>query len=188
MSDNDEDVDDVNLAGQSWSAGSNDATAAAEPLWPSMAAKSRTLLALIVMVIICDLTLYRCEGFAGVAVFLIVAPVVLLCARSRSVVGPATVVCGVFLVCLAGRLAWCGSPLALFSGFGVFAAFAVSLNGRKPFVLRTLAQCGLAVPYGAEVLGQLASGTRSVVTQEPSVQRAGTLSIIIPILAVSALV
>ncbi len=157
-----------------------------EPFWPSNAAMCRTFVALIVMVILSDLTIYHGEGFAGIAVFMVLAPVVLFAARPWTRANQATFVCGFFLVCLAGRLAWCGSDLAVICGAGVFLAFSISLNGQQPFVAQTLGLLGLAIPYGVEVLGYFSIGPRSVVTQEPSVRKAGLLSIIVPLLALGA--
>jgi len=157
-----------------------------DTLFDSRAARIRAMLALLAMVIVSDLTIYRGEGFAGAAVFLLVAPAVLVIARPWFVCSVPTVFCGVMLFCLAGRLAWCGSFLAILSGGCVVVAFALSLNGRRPFVLQTLNFSGMTLPYGAEVLNQLGRGTRSVVTHEPTAQRAGCLSVVVPMLACAA--
>jgi len=157
-----------------------------KPFWTSRAAMCRTFVALTAMVILSDLTIYRAEGFAGAAVFLILGPVVLFAARPWTRANQATFVCGFFLLCLAARLVWCGSELAVMCGAGVFLAFSISLNGQKPFVAQTLGLLGLSIPYGVEVVGYFFIGPRSVVTQEPSVRKASLLSVIVPMIAVGA--
>jgi uncharacterized protein DUF4153 len=95
----------------------------------------REVLAILLMVVLADLTIYRSHGFAGYAAFSAVAPFLLLLGcpkRSFSAWLPTT---GLMLLLVAGRLAWCGSGLQIACGLFVLVAFSMAMAGMRPYLL-----------------------------------------------------
>ncbi len=84
-----------------------------------------------------DLTIYRGHGFAGLALLFALAPLLLCMGVFRLRRKTDIVVIGVMLALLAIRLVWCGSTLLAVAGFGLLAAFAMTLSGLRPYVLET---------------------------------------------------
>lgn len=97
----------------------------------------RELAAVAATVILCDLTMYRGQGFAGNALLFVALPVLFVWGAFRPRSGVAAWTTGVMLLLLAARLAWCGSTLAVAMGFALLASFAMALSGQTPFVVET---------------------------------------------------
>ncbi|MFM9960551.1 MAG: DUF4153 domain-containing protein [Planctomycetaceae bacterium] len=115
--------------------------------------RGRELLAVSLLIVLSDLTIYRGQGFAGYGLFFGVAPVLLALgsvSQQRQRVGWFI---AVLLWALAARLAWCGSGLAVCCGFAAVVAFAMTLVNRTPFVMAVLAFAGQTVAAGARGLG-----------------------------------
>ena len=95
----------------------------------------REIGAMILLVMLCDLTIYRGHGFAGYALLFATAPLLLaLGAVRRALTIPFAVVV-VMLIVLVLKLLWCGSVLLVVFGFGLLAAVAMTLTGQCPYVL-----------------------------------------------------
>jgi hypothetical protein len=99
----------------------------------------RELLAAVLAAVLCDLTLYRGEGFAGLALLFLLAPALLLlgCSAPRLNRGLG-IVAGMILL-LSVRLVWLGSVLGVVAGFFLIVASAMCLAGQRPYVLDMLA-------------------------------------------------
>lgn len=95
----------------------------------------REIVCLVLIIVLCDVTVYRGEGFAGYAA--LVAGVSLLLAVGVPSKRP-RVAAWVFAVLVAGasaRLVWCGSGLSVAAGLFVMFGFAMSLVGRTPYMI-----------------------------------------------------
>ena len=120
----------------------------------------RELLALVLMVVLCDLTIYRSHGFAGLALLFALAPVFLwLGAPTRKYHLGFWVVCAMTLL-LSVKLLWAGSILLVVYGFGLMAAFAMTLTGRNPYVLDTVIYATQTGPAGFEGAAHLLRSSR----------------------------
>jgi len=95
----------------------------------------REIVSLILIVVLCDVTIYRGSGFAGYAA--LVAGVSLLLAVGVPTKRPqlATWVFAVLVLGASVRLVWCGSGLSITAGLFVMFGFAMSLVGRTPYVI-----------------------------------------------------
>jgi hypothetical protein len=137
----------------------------------------REIVAVGLMVVLCDLTMYRGTGFAGYALLFALAPVLLVVAAPRLRGNVAMAAIGGMAALLAIRLVWCGSALQTVIGFALLVAFAVSLTGMKPYVLET-------VVFGAQSLIAGFEGARSygrfLTQRSPAVGRVPWLSVVLP--------
>ncbi|MFT4556142.1 MAG: hypothetical protein ACI92S_001482 [Planctomycetaceae bacterium] len=95
----------------------------------------REIVSLVLIVVLCDVTIYRGSGFAGYAA--LVAGVSLLLAVGVPTKRPqlATWVFAVLVAGASARLVWCGSGLSITAGLFVMFGFAMSLVGRIPYVI-----------------------------------------------------
>ncbi|NLS91242.1 MAG: DUF4173 domain-containing protein [Planctomycetaceae bacterium] len=98
----------------------------------------RELLAVLLMVVLADLAIYRSDGYAGYALFFALSPVLLLFGSPRRVLSGWLLITGLMLLVLAGRLVWCGSGLQIGCGLFVLAAFSMAMAGMRPFVLELI--------------------------------------------------
>ena len=114
----------------------------------------RELLAVIAVIVLADLTIFRASGYAGGALFLVVAPVLLLIAspapRLSSILGGI----GVMLWILAARLVWQGVAVSGLAGLILITAFAMSLAGRIPYILELT---GFAFKAWVDAVGAIRS-------------------------------
>jgi hypothetical protein len=95
----------------------------------------REVLAVLLLVAVGDVTIYRGHGFTGFAVFFLLAPFLLWMGAPRAR-RPAALWCVLLmLLALAGKLVWCGSTAIVVIGFGLLVAFAMALAGLVPHVL-----------------------------------------------------
>ncbi len=95
----------------------------------------RELLAVLMLVAVGDVTIYRGHGFTGFAVFFLLAPLLLWMGSSRTR-RPAALWCVLLmLLALACKLVWCGSTPIVVIGFALLIAFAMALAGLVPYVL-----------------------------------------------------
>ncbi|HVA48360.1 MAG TPA: hypothetical protein VNH11_18480 [Pirellulales bacterium] len=97
----------------------------------------RELLAVVVAVVLCDLAIYRGQGFAGYALLFVVLPVVFAWGAFHPRRGAAVWTIGAMPALLAAKTIWCGSVLLVAAGFSLLAAFAMALSGQTPFVAET---------------------------------------------------
>lgn len=87
---------------------------------------------------LCDITIYRGQGFAGYALLFAVASVLLWIASRQRCRHTSFWVVAAMLLALAGKMVWCGSHLLTATGFTLVVAFAMTLVGFRPYVLDTL--------------------------------------------------
>lgn len=157
---------------------SNPAIAAQRDVQPSVRAKE--LLALLVLVVLCDLTIYRGRGFAGYAALFLASPLLLAWGAFRPRLGPTTWLVGLMSILLAAKLLWCGSALLVACGFALFAASAMTLSGQTPHVAETVVFVSTTIAAGYRRLNQygaMAAGS--------SLMRASWLNVTMPLAALA---
>jgi Arc/MetJ-type ribon-helix-helix transcriptional regulator len=99
----------------------------------------RELFAAVSAAVLCDLTLYRGEGFAGCAVLFLAAPILLLLGRETPRLNRGFGLVAGMILLLSVRLVWLGSVLGVVAGFVLIVASAMCLAGRRPYVLDVVA-------------------------------------------------
>ena len=98
----------------------------------------REVVALTLLVLACDLTVYRSTGYAGPGVLFLVAPLLLWLGTVRRICDSSLWLLIPMLVSLSARLLWCGSFLAIASGFALLVLFAMSLAGLRPYLTQAV--------------------------------------------------
>ena len=115
---------------------------------PIRPVSKREFLAILLLVILADLTIYRGEGYAGLTAFVVLAPFLLLIGAGKR---PRTLLAAFVasLLLLAGlKLIWAGTPLAAFFGIVLVLAFAMEITGITPYVLDIAGFAAHLVPAG----------------------------------------
>jgi hypothetical protein len=140
----------------------------------------REIVSLVLIVVLCDVTIYRGSGFAGYAA--LVAGVSLLLAVGVPTKRPklATWVFAVLVVGAAVRLVWCGSELSMTAGLFVMFGFAMSLVGRTPYMIHTVVFATQAFAAGHHGLNHYWSSTARI-KPPPRVQN--IFALILPVIA-----
>ncbi|MCA9025504.1 MAG: DUF4173 domain-containing protein [Planctomycetaceae bacterium] len=110
------------------------------------------LLALLLLVVLSDLTIYRGEGFAGFAALLVFGPTIIWMGVARRSRTGATMAVATLLLLAACKLLWCGSILLVVCGVTLMFAFAMSLTGQIPYVLETFLFAAQTFTAGARGL------------------------------------
>jgi hypothetical protein len=141
----------------------------------------RELLAVALLVVLCDLTIYRGHGFAGYTALFFLSPLLLAYGAFRPPGGRAAWIVGVMLLLLAARLLWCGSGLLVAYGFSLLATMAMALAGQTPHVAETAVFASQSIAAGYKRLAQYG---RSVARS--SVSRIPLLNIGLPLAALVA--
>ncbi len=77
--------------------------------------RANELVAVLAWVVLSDLTIYRGHGFAGYAALFLASPLLLVLGAYRSRLGRVAWLTGCFLMLLAAKLFWCGSPFLVLS-------------------------------------------------------------------------
>jgi len=93
------------------------------------------LLVLLLLVILSDAAIYQARGYAGPAVYLGMAPLLMACGAVRRCWNWQTILVLIMVWGIAGRLLWCGSWLAVAGGFIFLGAVSLSLAGGSVFIL-----------------------------------------------------
>ena len=96
------------------------------------------LVAVVLLVVLCDLAIYRGEGFAGYAALIAVAPFLMCAVTFRPRRYADLLIVAGMLGLLAVRMAMCGWSLQNVLGFALLAAFAMTLSGLRPHVLEAV--------------------------------------------------
>jgi hypothetical protein len=140
----------------------------------------REIVSLVLIVVLCDVTIYRGSGFAGYAA--LVAGVSLLLAVGVPTKRPklATWVFAVLVVGAAVRLVWCGSELSMTAGLFVMFGFAMSLVGRTPYMIHTVVFATQAFAAGHHGLNHYWSSMARI-KPPPRVQN--IFALILPVIA-----
>jgi hypothetical protein len=105
---------------------------------PAEPVRLRELAAVLLIVALSDITIYRGHGFAGVALLLVVCPFLLATGCAKPSFRAVSWVIAGMLLLLAGRLIWLGSALGVASGVALLVALAVALQGRTPHVVEVV--------------------------------------------------
>lgn len=148
---------------------------------PQPPVRWRELLAVGLLVVLCDLTIYRGQGFAGYAALFFLSPLLLAWGAYRPRLGPSAWIAGAMLALLAAKSVWCGSALLVAAGFALLAAFAAGLSGQTPFVMETIVFVSLAVAAGYKRLNHYGRSTTA-----SSRMQASALNIAMPLAALIA--
>jgi hypothetical protein len=169
--------------GEGWSPGHTQAPgtqlleAASESPTP---VRWRELLAVFLLVVLADVTVYRGPGFAGYALGFTVAPLLLALGVPRLRAFAGTWIVGGMLLLLAAKLVWCGNELLVAVGCALLVAQAMTLAGRLPCVL-DLAVFALQTPAaGGTGLMQYCQATRKL---KGGIPRGGWLGLLLPLVA-----
>ncbi|MCA9114276.1 MAG: DUF4173 domain-containing protein, partial [Planctomycetaceae bacterium] len=147
-------------------------------------ATGRELLCVLSAIIAADILLYRAGGgYAGQAVFLVIAVGLLACGMPHPRFRwPFWLVAGLSLL-LAARMVWLAGPLQVLSGIGLLCAASVALTGRPVCVPDILLRPLHVLPAGLIGLLRYASSTGSWRFRRPS--GTGCLTIVLPLAAVA---
>ncbi len=138
------------------------------------------VIAILLAVVLADVTIYRGHGFTGVAAFLLGAIALLLFGKRRRHWRVSLVVITGMLALLAAHLVWYGSPLQVAAGIVLVIAFATGLDGQTPYLLAVLTTGSQAVLGGFRALGEYSNSLRRV---GPRLNRMGSLNYILPAIA-----
>jgi hypothetical protein len=138
------------------------------------------IVCLVLIVVLCDMTIYRGEGFAGYAA--LVAGVSMLLAGGVPSKRPctATWVFAMLVVGAAAKLVWCGSGLSTASGVVVMFGFAMSLVGRTPHLIHTAVFASQAFAAGHHGLNHYWT---SMARMKPPSRVPNIFALILPVLA-----
>ena len=140
----------------------------------------RELLAVVLMVVLADLTLYRAYGFAGYTAFFLVTPLLFCLGSPRPRRAGGFYLLAFMLLLLTGKMLWCGSWLLVGAGFSLLVAFAMALSGICPYVLETVVFASQTILAGYEGLVQY---RRSADTLSPIAARKIGLEFLLPLAA-----
>jgi len=139
---------------------------------------ARELLALASIIALCDITIYRSYGYAGLSVLFTVGPLLLLWGivprkfdRSAWIFAP-------LLALTALRLVWCGSIPAAIAGFALLCGYAMGLSGLRPHVLQAGVYAAHLISAGHRGLHYYSNRLSRI---SPRVLRANWLAVVLPV-------
>ena len=140
----------------------------------------REILAILLLIVLSDVTIFRGSGFAGYSVFFLAAPLLLWLGAPRPRLGIGFWLLGVLLILLAAKMLWCGSWLLVAAGFALVVALAMTLSGLHPYVLETLVFASQTILAG---YAGLIRYRRSADKLGPTLARGAWLSVALPLAA-----
>jgi hypothetical protein len=112
--------------------------------------------AVLLLVVLCDLTIYRGQGFAGYAALFVIAPLLLWLGAVGPHMRTSLWTVGTMTAVLAVKMIWCGSFLLLAAGSALLVCFAMALSGQRPYVLESVVFASQTIWAGYE--GSIAYG------------------------------
>jgi len=122
----------------------------------------RAFIAVLLAVVLCDVTLYRGHGYAGCALLFLLAPLVLWLGCPAPRIERSLALVAGMLAVLAVRLVWLGSVLGGIAGFVLIVAAAMCLAGQRPYMvdlpiyaLQTLIAGGHGLAHQAQSAGRV---------------------------------
>lgn len=140
----------------------------------------REIVAVVAIVVLADVTIYRGHGYTGLAAFSLGFMVLLVAGKRRRVFGPSVWLVAGMLALLAVRLVWYGSPLQVAVGACLIVIFATAVDGQKPFLLNAMAMASQTLVAGHRALeAHVATLKQSC----PTIARRKHLNVIFPVLA-----
>src|SRR5712675_2433334 len=98
---------------------------------PAERVKTRELLAVLGLLVLADITIYRGQGFAGMAALFAIAPFLLHCGAPQRRFGTDVWIVGTLLIVLSAALFWCGSAWQIVIGGALLVALATTLAGMR---------------------------------------------------------
>ena len=141
----------------------------------------RGVFAVLLTVVLCDVTIYRGQGFAGYALLFFGGPLLLLAGSFRPHRRLGFWIVGIMLAVLAAKMLWCGSELLVGAGFVLLVAFAMTVSGLCPYVLEVVVFASQTILAG---YGGLIRCWRSVNKMSPvATIRGRWLNVALPLLA-----
>ncbi len=141
------------------------------------AASVREILSLVLIVVLADLTVYRGEGYGGLAALLLGVPLLVFVGAARRRLLPVVWLMLALLLGSVARLVWCGSPGAVSAGAFLAVCVAMSQCGLPPWVLHTLVFVGQTFAAGHRSLTEY---SQLLSRWSPRVPRSGMLSVAFP--------
>lgn len=139
---------------------------------------ARELMALLLIIVVCDLTIYRGSGYTGLGVLLAVAPLLLLMGIVPRAFDRSSWVLAPLLVLTSIRLVWCGSTAAAVAGFVLLCGYAMALSGLRPHVIEGIVFAAQRIAAGYQGL-QLYS--RALNRISPNFLLANWISVLMPV-------
>ena len=123
--------------------------------------QSRELIAALAWTVLADLLIFRTQGFAGPAVFLLGVPLCFCLALPDAMKRVAMGIVTVGMIAVAFRLVWQGSALAIVSGIMLVIAVSMAAAGAMPLVfgrlgfglLGSVQRCGSLEAFPCSVCG-----------------------------------
>lgn len=137
---------------------------------------------LLAAVALCDVTIYRGEGYAGYAALFAIAPLLFCLLRFQPRRLVTVFLTMLMLGMLAAKLLWWGGGLQIGIGFALLTALAMALSGMRPFPIETFVFSTMTVPDGYQAI---ARQWRSAKQFSPNVSRPGILAVGLPLLALT---
>lgn len=138
----------------------------------------RELIALFLIIVVCDVTIYRGRGDAGFGLLFSVAPLLLFLGMVRRTFDPSSWILAPLLALLSIRLIWCGSHAAIVAGFVILCGYAMGLSGLRPHVLQ-------AVVFAAHLISAGHRGlhlySRSLARFSPKILQAHLFAVLLPV-------
>ncbi|HEV3138089.1 MAG TPA: hypothetical protein VGZ26_09295, partial [Pirellulales bacterium] len=141
----------------------------------------RELVAVLGLVILADMTIYRAQGFAGPAALFALAPLPLLWGAPERRIGADSWIVGTMLLVVAAAMAWCGGVEQLALGAMLLVAFGMTAAGMRAYVVDVLLFAFLTIVTGGAGLTRQLSSLNRV---RPLVPRATWLKVVLPLAAV----
>ncbi len=130
------------------------------------------------LVALADLTIFRGHGYAGAALLLALAPVLLWIARPR----PGGLAIAMMLWLLAARSVWLGSWLGMVFGAVLIVAFSMRQQGFRPYVPTGILY---AVHLSVATFGSVRHYTSAIHQSGPRMPRVAWLNFILPLAALA---
>ena len=142
----------------------------------------RELIALLLLVLLSDLTIYRGAGFAGYAALCLIGPLLIWAGAARKMIGRNVIVIAALLTVTTVKLLWCGSSLLALCGLTLLFAFAMALSGQCPYVLETCVFVAQTIRAGYDGLQFYGDRLRR---RGDAAQGTSWLSVIMPLAALA---
>jgi uncharacterized protein DUF4153 len=138
---------------------------------------ARELVALLLIVGLSDLTIYRGHGYAGLGLLFTVAPLLILVGIVPRRFDGSSWMLAPLLVLTSIRLVWCGSPAAVVAGFALLCGYGMGLSGLKPHVIQVGVFAAHLITAGHRGLHLYA---KSLARYSPKILRANWIAVILP--------
>lgn len=148
---------------------------------PFVRVRTRELIAVLGLIVLADATIYRGEGFAGMAALFGVAPSLLMCGAVQRRGGAALWIVGTLLIGLASALLWCGTGWQIAIGAALLIGFATILAGMRPYVVDVFLFACVNLVTGVAGLTQYLQSLNQDTARVP---RSTWLKVVLPLAAV----